>query len=61
MESQTNVENLNVLVVGNNPIELSHTFNSLKEIRNQRVVAEIAFDVNSLLELSPNLNQTLFW
>lgn len=50
IESQTNVENLNVLVVGNNPIELSHTFNSLKEIRNQRVVAEIAFDVNSLLE-----------
>lgn len=49
-----NSEDLNILVVGNNPIDLSHTFNSLNQIRNHRVVTEIAFNINGLLERLAN-------
>lgn len=56
MSALTDTPELNVLVVGNNPIELSRTFNSLKEIRNQRVIVEIAFDTNSLLERLAKFN-----
>jgi|LNFM01.1.fsa_nt_gb CheY-like chemotaxis protein len=41
---------LNVLVVGNNPIDLSHTFESLLKIREHKIMTEIAFDLASLLE-----------
>ncbi len=41
---------LNVLVVGNNPIDLSHTFESLMKIREHKIIAEIAFDLTSILE-----------
>jgi len=43
-------EELNVLVVGNNPIDLSQTFESLTKIRDQKVIAEIAFDLASILD-----------
>ncbi len=43
-------EQLNVLVVGNNPIDLSHTFESLTKIRDHKVVTEIAFDLASILD-----------
>lgn len=41
---------LNVLVVGNNPIDLSHTFESLLKIREHKIMTEIAFDLTSFLE-----------
>jgi len=41
---------LNVLVVGNNPIDLSHTFESLMKIREHKIMTEIAFDLTSILE-----------
>jgi CheY-like chemotaxis protein len=41
---------LNVLVVGNNPIDLSHTFESLLKIREHKIMTEIAFDLTSILE-----------
>lgn len=41
---------LNVLVVGNNPIELSKTFESLSQIKHSKVITEIAFDLASLIE-----------
>lgn len=44
------VNQLNVLIVGNNPIDLNRTFESLKKIRNHHVITEIAFDVASLFE-----------
>ncbi|MBL7878165.1 MAG: response regulator [Cyclobacteriaceae bacterium] len=51
MESKTNqAELLNVLVVGNNPIELSKTFESLGQIKHHTVVTEIAFDLVSIIE-----------
>lgn len=48
IEKQADV--LNVLVVGNNPIDLSHTFESLVKIREHKIMTEIAFDLASLLE-----------
>jgi CheY-like chemotaxis protein len=44
------VEELNVLVVGNNPIELTRTFESLKRIREHTVITEIAFDLRSIID-----------
>lgn len=43
-------EELNVLVVGNNPIELTRTFESLKKIHNHKVITEIAFDLRSIID-----------
>lgn len=43
-------ENFNVLVVGNNPIELSRVFENLKSIPGKRVVTEIAFDLATILD-----------
>lgn len=43
-------EELNVLVVGNNPIELTRTFEGLKKIHNHKVITEIAFDLRSIID-----------
>lgn len=50
---------LNVLVVGNNPIEMGRVLENLQQIRGQRIITEIAFDVKSIMErlmrFRPNL------
>jgi len=43
-------EELKVLVVGNNPIDLSRTFESLSKISGHKVIAEIAFDLASIVD-----------
>lgn len=43
-------EALHVLLVGNNPIEMGSVLEKLNQVRAQRVVTEIAFDVQSILE-----------
>jgi hypothetical protein len=43
-------EELNVLVVGNNPIELGRVFDSLNEIPGKRIITEIAFDLKTIIE-----------
>jgi CheY-like chemotaxis protein len=43
-------ENLNVLVVGNNPIELSRVFDKLNKIQGKNIITEIAFDLKSIVE-----------
>jgi len=43
-------ENFNVLVVGNNPIELSRVFDNLNKIEGKNVITEIAFDLKSIVE-----------
>jgi AmiR/NasT family two-component response regulator len=43
-------EELKVLVVGNNPIDLSHTFESLSKISGHKVITEIAFDLASIID-----------
>jgi PleD family two-component response regulator len=43
-------EELNVLVVGNNPIELSRLFDTVNTVPGKRVITEIAFDLTTLLD-----------
>lgn len=49
---------LNVLVMGNNPIELTKVFDKLRQFTGKRVVTEIAFDLKSckerLIRFKPN-------
>jgi PleD family two-component response regulator len=49
---------LNVLLIGNNPMEMSTVLEKLKQVRNQQITTEIAFDLQSILErlikFSPN-------
>ncbi len=41
---------LNILVVGNNPIEMSTVVEKLRQVRKHKIVTEIAFDIKSTLE-----------
>jgi len=46
----TPAEPLNILLIGNNPIELGRILENLKQIRGRRIMTEIAFDLKSILE-----------
>ncbi len=53
MESNTNLpapETLNVLLVGNNPIELGRILQNIQQVSGRRIVTEIAFDLKSILD-----------
>ena len=59
MKSPTQTSSsLNVLLIGNNPMELGTVLDKLKEVRAQKFITEIAFDLRSILErlmrFSPN-------
>jgi len=43
-------DSLNILLVGNNPIEMGKVLESFKKVRGQRIITEIAFDLKSILE-----------
>jgi CheY-like chemotaxis protein len=43
-------EPLNILLVGNNPIELSSVLVKLNQLRSRKVIIETAFDLKSSLE-----------
>lgn len=43
-------DTLNVLLVGNNPIEMGGVLEKLRQVRGQRIATEIAFDVKSILQ-----------
>lgn len=49
IESQT-PETLNVLLIGNNPIDLTRMLEKLNQIHGRRIITEIAFDVRSIVE-----------
>lgn len=46
----TTHEPLNILLIGNNPIDLTKTLEKLNQIHGRRVITEIAFDLRSILE-----------
>ena len=48
--SNTVREPLNVLLVGNNPIEMGIVLEKLRHVRNRKVITEIAFDIRSIVE-----------
>ena len=41
---------LNVLLIGNNPMELGTVLEHLKQVRAQKIVIEIAFDLKGIIE-----------
>ena len=51
-------EPLNVLLIGNNPIDLTKTLEKLNQLHGRRIITEIAFDLRSIVErlikFSPN-------
>jgi CheY-like chemotaxis protein len=44
------VKSLNVLLIGNNPIDMSRTLEKLNQFHGVKVITEIAFDIRSILE-----------
>ncbi len=44
------LEELHVLVVGNNPTELGRVFDSLNRIPGKRIITEIAFDLRTIAD-----------
>ncbi len=50
IENTKVMEPLNVLLIGNNPIEMGGVLEKLKQVRGQRIITEIAFDIKSILE-----------
>lgn len=44
------IEEMNVLMIGNNPLELVKVFNYLKNLSEKRVITEVAFDLKSGLQ-----------
>jgi CheY-like chemotaxis protein len=43
-------EPLHVLLIGNNPIDLTKTLEKLNQIHGRRIITEIAFDLRSIVE-----------
>ncbi len=50
MNSSSTFENFNVLLIGNNPIELSRVFDHIEHTKGRKVITEIAFDLRSGLQ-----------
>ena len=43
-------EPVNVLLIGNNPIDLTRTLEKINQIHGRRIITEIAFDLRSIVE-----------
>jgi DNA-binding NarL/FixJ family response regulator len=51
MESSfINSNPLNVLLIGNNPMEMGTVLDKLNQVRSQKITTEIAFDLRSILQ-----------
>lgn len=51
-------EPLNVLLIGNNPIDMGATLEKINQVKGRKIITEIAFDIRSVVErlmkFSPN-------
>ena len=56
MFSKSSQQPLHVLVVGNNPIEMSSILEKLHRVKKRKVVTEIAFDIRSTVERLATFN-----
>jgi CheY-like chemotaxis protein len=50
LQKSVGSEPLNILLVGNNPIEMGSVLDKLQQVRKRKIITEIAFDINSLVE-----------
>lgn len=49
-KSKKTSDSVNILLIGNNPIEMSTMLNTIASVPGRRIITEIAFDVKSSLE-----------
>lgn len=62
METKTDLSRgsqpLNVLLIGNNPIDMGRTLEKVNQIKGRKIITEIAFDIRSveerLMKFTPN-------
>lgn len=58
LKKNSMMEPLNILLVGNNPIEMGPVLEKIRKVRSRKIVTEIAFDLDSiserLLKFTPN-------
>ncbi|MEQ8362207.1 MAG: hypothetical protein RIF39_14990 [Cyclobacteriaceae bacterium] len=54
IKSKRVFQDLNVLLVGNNPIELSKVFDNIRSVPGSRILTEIAFDIKTIFERLAN-------
>jgi hypothetical protein len=50
VQKTATTEALNVLLIGNNPIEMGGILDKLNRIRSKKIVTEIAFDLKTIME-----------
>jgi CheY-like chemotaxis protein len=50
MENYRAPETLNVLLVGNNPMDMGSVLEKLQQVRGQKIITEIAFDLRTIVE-----------
>ena len=55
-KSMESANPLKVLLIGNNPIDLSSTLEKVQQIRGKKIVTEIAFDARSIVDRLINFN-----
>jgi len=50
LQNATMKEQVNVLLIGNNPIEMGRVLDNLQKIRGHKITTESAFDLKSIME-----------
>jgi PleD family two-component response regulator len=50
LEKKSSAEPVNILLVGNNPIEMGPVLEKLHQVRKRKIITEIAFDIESIVE-----------
>jgi CheY-like chemotaxis protein len=50
VKQQQSEDQLNILLVGNNPIEMGTILDNLNRVPGKKIITEIAFDIKSILE-----------
>jgi hypothetical protein len=48
--TEQNPNSIHVLLIGNNPMEMGSVLDKLRQVRAQKIITEIAFDLRSILE-----------
>lgn len=58
VESEVSPESVNILLIGNNPIEMSSMLDTISKVPGRKIMTEIAFDVKSSWQRLLNFQPT---
>jgi PleD family two-component response regulator len=50
LQKTSRIEDLKVLLIGNNPMEMGNILDKLNRIRSKKIITEIAFDLKTITE-----------